>query len=90
MNDGSVQGFIFREALDSRHPHRPPTAAGRAIAFHSAFIVPAVAETAQVSPAHGQSDLHRDRLEWTACLARSQIARNLRAFSQVQMNACGL
>src|SRR6266699_3128521 len=49
-----------------------PSYRGRpAIIFGSAFVVPAVAETEQVSPAHGKSDLHRDRFEWTACLARS-------------------
>src|SRR5262249_53671088 len=42
-----------------------------AIIFGSAFVVPAAAETEQVSPDHGQPDLHRDRFEWTACLARS-------------------
>src|SRR6266699_5496699 len=49
-----------------------PSYRGRpAIIFSSAFVVPAVAETEQVSPAHGQPDLHRDGFEWTACLARS-------------------
>src|SRR6266566_4431723 len=42
-----------------------PSYRGRpAIIFGSAFVVPAVAETEQVSPAHGQPDLHRDRFEY--------------------------
>src|SRR3989442_2845280 len=64
LNDGSVQGFIFREPSTAAiHIALLPRSA--AIIFGSAFVVPAVAETAQVSPAHGQSDLHRDRFEWT-------------------------
>src|SRR5260370_32313150 len=56
-----------------RQPRSPsPSYRGRpAIIFGSAFVVPAVAETEQGSPAHGQPDLHRDRFECTACLARS-------------------
>jgi hypothetical protein len=65
MNDG-FSGFIFRE---------PSTAAIHIAllpwSFRSTFVVPSVAETAQVSRAPGQSDLHRDRFEWTVCLARS-------------------
>jgi len=51
--------------------HIAPYRGRPAIVFRSTFVVPAVAEAAQISPAHGQSDLHRDRREWTACLARS-------------------
>src|SRR5262249_29453459 len=66
LNDG----FILRGPRQPRST--PPPYRGRpAIIFGSAFVVPAAAETEQVSPDHGQPDLHRDRFEWTACLARS-------------------
>ena len=48
-------------SVNTRQPRSPsPSYRGRpAIIFGSAFVVPAVAETEQGSPAHGQPDLHR-------------------------------
>ena len=66
MNDG-FSGFIFRE---------PSTAAIHIAllprSFRSTFVVPAVSRKLRKFRGLTASlNLHRDRFEWTVCLARS-------------------